>query len=45
MKAIVDNKKTVDEALAELEVKGQDALVKAHAAKKEEKRSGTKATA
>ncbi|GAC42120.1 periplasmic component [Paenibacillus popilliae ATCC 14706] len=33
LKAIVDNKKTVDEALAELEVQGQDALVKAREAK------------
>ncbi|GAC43684.1 periplasmic protein [Paenibacillus popilliae ATCC 14706] len=44
LKAIVDNKKTVDEALAELEVKGQDALAIARTAKKKEKSSGTKAT-
>ncbi|GAC41460.1 periplasmic component [Paenibacillus popilliae ATCC 14706] len=43
LEAIIANKKTVDEALAELEVKGQDALVKARAAKKKEESSRTKA--
>ncbi|GAC42119.1 ABC transporter substrate-binding protein [Paenibacillus popilliae] len=39
LKAIIDNKKTVDEALAELVVQGQDALVKAREAEKKEKSS------
>nr|WP_240464342.1 extracellular solute-binding protein [Paenibacillus apiarius] len=34
LQAIIDNQKTLDEAIAELEVKGQEALFKAHEAKK-----------
>ncbi|GAC44299.1 periplasmic component [Paenibacillus popilliae ATCC 14706] len=41
LRAIVDNKITVDEALAELQVKGQNALEQARAAKKREDNSKT----
>ncbi|MCM3340728.1 extracellular solute-binding protein [Paenibacillus sp. MER TA 81-3] len=34
LQAIIDNQKTLDEAIAELEEKGQEALLKAHEAKK-----------
>lgn len=43
LEAIIGNKKTVDEALAELEVRGQDALVKAREAKKKEESLEAKA--
>lgn len=41
LKVIVDNKKTVDEALAELQVQGQNALDQARAAEKREENSKT----
>lgn len=43
LKAIIDNKKTVNEALADLKVKGQNALAKVREEKKKEVEAGTTA--